>query len=147
MPERLSCTYVNSEGEKKIPVLIHRALFGSLERFIGILIEHYAGKLPLWLSPVNVAIVTINNKFDEYAKKLYKKLLKEEITCKLDLRNEKVSYKIREHSTTKVPLIFVIGEKEVENNTVALRTLGSKDIESISMEKVISLIKNEKNKF
>ena len=147
LPERLLCTYVNSEGEKKIPVLIHRALFGSLERFIGILIEHYAGKLPLWLSPVNVAIVTINNKFDEYAKKLYKKLLKEEITCKLDLRNEKVSYKIREHSTTKVPLIFVIGEKEVENNTVALRTLGSKDIKSISMEKVISLIKNEKNKF
>ena len=112
-------------------MLIHRALFGSLERFIGILIEHYAGKLPLWLSPVNVAIVTINNKFDEYAKKLYKKLLKEKITCKLDLRNEKVSYKIREHSTTKVPLIFVIGEKEVESNTVALRTLGSKDIEKV----------------
>ena len=109
--------------------------------------EHYAGKLPLWLSPVNVAIVTINNKFDEYAKKLYKKLLKEKITCKLDLRNEKVSYKIREHSTTKVPLIFVVGEKEVENNTVALRTLGSKDIRIISMEKVISFIKNEKYKF
>ena len=130
-----------------VPVLIHRALFGSLERFIGILIEHYAGRLPLWLSPVNVAIVTINNKFDEYASNLYDKLLKEGITCKLDLRNEKVGYKIREHSDKKIPLIFVIGEKEVDSDTVALRKLGSKDIEIFSTEKIISLIKNEKNKF
>ena len=147
LPERLSCNYINKAGEKMVPVLIHRALFGSLERFIGILIEHYAGRLPLWLSPVNVAIVTINNKFDEYASNLYDKFLKEGITCKLDLRNEKVGYKIREHSSTKIPLILVIGEKEVESNTVALRKLGSQDIEISSIEKIINLIKHEKNKY
>ena len=147
LPERLSCSYINKAGEKMVPVLIHRALFGSLERFIGILIEHYAGRLPLWLSPVNVAIVTINNKFDEYASNLKDRLLKEGITCKLDLRNEKVGYKIREHSSTKIPLILVIGEKEVESNTVALRKLGSQDIEISSIEKIINLIKHEKNKY
>ena len=147
LPERLSCNYINKAGEKMVPVLIHRALFGSLERFIGILIEHYAGRLPLWLSPVNVAIVTINNKFDEYASNLYDKFLKEGITCKLDLRNEKVGYKIREHSSTKIPLILVIGEKEVESNTVALRKLGSQDIEISSIEKIINFIKYEKNKY
>ncbi|MBV69192.1 MAG: threonine--tRNA ligase [Pelagibacterales bacterium] len=147
LPERLSCNYINKAGEKMVPVLIHRALFGSLERFIGILIEHYAGRLPLWLSPVNVAIVTINNKFDEYASNLKDRLLKEGITCKLDLRNEKVGYKIREHSSTKIPLILVIGEKEVESNTVALRKLGSQDIEISSIEKIINLIKHEKNKY
>ncbi len=147
LPERLSCSYINKAGEKMVPVLIHRALFGSLERFIGILIEHYAGRLPLWLSPVNVAIVTINNKFDEYASNLYNKLSKEGITCKLDLRNEKVGYKIREHSNTKIPLILVIGEKEVKSNTVALRKLGSQDIESSSIEKIINFIKHEKNKY
>ena len=147
LPERLSCSYINKEGEKVIPVLIHRALFGSLERFIGILIEHYAGRLPIWLSPVNVAIVTINNKYDDYAINLYNRLSKEKITCKLDLRNEKIGYKIREHSSTKIPLIFVIGEKEVESNSVALRRLGSKDIENTSIEQIISYIKNEKNKF
>jgi threonyl-tRNA synthetase len=147
LPERLSCNYVNKEGEKVRPVLIHRALFGSLERFIGILIEHYAGRLPLWLSPINLVIVTINNKFDEYATNLHNKFLKEGIASKIDLRNEKVGYKIREHSNTKIPLILVIGEKEVESNTVALRKLGSTDVESYSIEKIISLIKNEKNKF
>ncbi len=147
LPERLSCSYINKEGEKVIPVLIHRALFGSLERFIGILIEHYAGRLPIWLSPVNVAIVTINNKYDDYAVNLYNRLSKEKITCKLDLRNEKIGYKIREHSSTKIPLIFVIGEKEVASNSVALRRLGSKDIENTSIEQIISYIKNEKNKF
>ncbi len=147
LPERLSCNYVNKEGEKVRPVLIHRALFGSLERFIGILIEHYAGRLPLWLSPVNLVIVTINNKFDEYATNLHNKFLEEGIASKIDLRNEKVGYKIREHSNTKIPLILVIGEKEVDSNTVALRKLGSTDVESYSIEKIIRLIKNEKNKF
>ncbi len=147
LPERLGCNYINREGEKKIPVLIHRALFGSLERFIGILIEHYAGRLPLWLSPVNVAVLTINEKCDKYATDLYGKLLKEGITCKLDLRNEKIGYKIREHSSTKIPLIFVIGEKEVETNSIALRRLGSKDIETSTINEIINFIKNEKNKF
>ena len=126
----MGCNYIDNKGVKKNPVLIHRALFGSLERFIGILIEHYSGKLPLWLTPTNVAIVTINNKCDDYAKFLKKILLEEDISCKIDLRNEKIGYKIREHSKTKIPFIFVIGESEVENKTISLRRLGSKEIEN-----------------
>ncbi len=147
LPQRLACSYIDNNGDKKIPVLIHRALFGSLERFIGILVEHYAGKLPIWLSPVNVAIVTINNKCNDYAQTIQSKLLKERISCKLDLRNEKIGYKIREHSNTKIPLIFVIGEKEAENKTVAVRRLGSKEIESTTLQSMVDFIKNEKNKY
>ncbi len=147
LPERLSCNYVDYNGERKIPVLVHRALFGSLERFIGILIEHYAGKLPLWLSPVNVAILTINNKFDDYAKFIQRELKNENISCRLDLRNEKIGYKIREHSSSKIPLIFVIGQKEAENNTISVRRLGSKEIESTTLQSILNKIKYEKNKF
>ncbi len=147
LPKRLGCSYIDNKGVKKNPVLIHRALFGSLERFIGILIEHYSGKLPLWLTPTNVAIVTINNKCDDYAKFLKKILLEEDISCKIDLRNEKIGYKIREHSKTKIPFIFVIGESEVENKTISLRRLGSKEIENYSIKKILDYIKNEKTKY
>ncbi len=146
LPKRLGCHYIDSNGEKKIPVLIHRALFGSLERFIGILIEHYAGKLPIWLSPIKVAVVTINNNCDNYAKDIKEKLLQEDISCKLDLRNEKIGYKIREHITNKVPLIFVIGEKEVSNKKIAVRKLGSNETEITTFESILGFIKNEKNK-
>ena len=147
LPERLGCSYIDNKGVKKNPVLIHRALFGSLERFIGILIEHYSGKLPLWLTPTNVVIATINNKCDDYAKFLKKILLEEDISCKIDLRNEKIGYKIREHSKTKIPFIFVIGESEVENKTISLRRLGGKEIENYSIKKILNFIKNEKNKY
>ena len=147
LPQRLGCSYIDNNGEKKVPVLIHRALFGSLERFIGILIEHYAGKLPIWLSPVNIAIVTINNKCNDYALAIRSKLFKEGISCKLDLRNEKIGYKIREHSNTKIPLIFVIGEKEEGNKTISVRRLGSKEIENTTLQAMIDFIKNEKNKY
>ena len=147
LPKRLGCSYIDNKGVKKNPVLIHRALFGSLERFIGILIEHYSGKLPLWLTPTNVVIVTINNKCDDYAKFLKKIMLEEDISCKIDLRNEKIGYKIREHSTAKIPFIFVIGESEVENKTISLRRLGSKEIENYSIKKILNFIKNEKNKY
>ena len=146
LPSRLSCNYVDSNGEKKVPVLIHRALFGSLERFIGILLEHYNGQLPLWLSPVNVAIATINSKCEEYAIDIQKRLLEENITCKLDLRNEKISYKIREHSNTKIPLIFVIGEKEVKEKAISVRRLGSREITNSSLVSIINFIKNERIK-
>ena len=147
LPQRLSCNYINSKGEKQTPVLIHRALFGSLERFIGILIEHYAGKLPIWLSPVNIAIVTINDKCDEYAKSIKKKLIENDITLKLDLRNEKVGYKIREHSNSKIPLIIVIGENELKNKTISIRRLGSNQVENEKLDNIIEEIKNEKNKY
>ena len=146
LPSRLSCNYVDSNGEKKVPVLIHRALFGSLERFIGILLEHYNGQLPLWLSPVNVAIATVNSKCEEYAIDIQKRLLEENITCKLDLRNEKISYKIREHSNTKIPLIFVIGEKEVKERAISVRRLGSREIRNSTLVSIINFIKNERIK-
>ncbi len=146
LPSRLSCNYVDSNGEKKVPVLIHRALFGSLERFIGILLEHYNGQLPLWLSPVNVAIATINSKCEEYAIDIQKRLLEENITCKLDLRNEKISYKIREHSNTKIPLIFVIGEKEVKEKAISVRRVGSREIRNSTLVSIINFIKNERIK-
>ena len=109
--------------------------------------EHYAGRLPIWLSPTNVAIVTINDKCIDYAKSIKKKLSREGISCKLDLRNEKIGYKIREHSNAKIPLIFVIGEKELETNKIALRKLGSTEIENTTLQKMLKYIKNEKNKF
>jgi len=147
LPKRLGCVYIDNKGERKIPVLIHRALFGSLERFTGILLEHYAGKLPIWLSPTNVAIVTINDKCNDYAKSIKNQLTREGISSKLDLRNEKIGYKIREHSNTKIPLIFVIGEKEMETNKISVRKLGSREIESSSLKIMLEYIKNEKNKF
>ena len=146
LPERLGCSYIDNTGERKTPVLIHRALFGSLERFTGILLEHYAGKLPIWLSPTNVAIVTINDKCNDYAQSIKNQLTREGISSKLDLRNEKIGYKIREHSNTKTPLIFVIGEKELETNKISVRKLGSNEIESTSLKKMLEYIKNEKNK-
>ena len=143
LPERLSCNYVNKEGEKVRPVLIHRALFGSLERFIGILIEHYSGRLPLWLSPIQVVVATINISCNEYAKKIEAKLKKQNISVKLDLRNEKIGYKIREHSYAKIPIIFIIGENEIKVNSVAVRRLGSKKIEQLSLEDVINKLNDE----
>jgi threonyl-tRNA synthetase len=147
LPERLSANFIAEDGQKYPPVMLHRALFGSIERFIGILLENYAGHLPLWLSPTQVVIATIVSEADSYAQELYNELKSKNIRVDLDLRNEKIGYKIREHSSTKIPLIFVIGEKEVASNSVALRRLGSKDIENTSIEQIISYIKNEKNKF
>ena len=119
--------------------MLHRALFGSLERFIGILIENYAGKLPFWLSPAQAVVCTIAEENNDYVKKLFKDLFKEGIKCDMDLRNEKINYKVREHSLAKVPLIIVCGKKEVEENTVTIRKLGSDKQETIKRE---DLIKN-----
>jgi threonyl-tRNA synthetase len=119
--------------------MLHRALFGSLERFIGILIENYAGKLPFWLSPTQAVVCSIAEENNEYVKKLFEDLFKEGIKCEMDLRNEKINYKVREHSLAKVPFIIVCGKKEVAENTVTVRKLGSDKQEVIKRE---DLIKN-----
>ena len=137
LPERLGASFVDKDGTKKVPVMLHRALFGSLERFIGILIENYAGKLPFWLSPAQAVVCSIAEENNEYVKKLFKDLFKEGIKCEVDLRNEKINYKVREHSLAKVPLILVCGKKEVANNTVTVRRLGSDKQETIKREELI----------
>ena len=137
LPGRLGATYVAKDGTKKVPVMLHRALFGSLERFIGILIENYAGKLPFWLSPAQAVVCSITDENNKYVKKLFEDLFKEGIKCEMDLRNEKINYKIREHSLAKIPYIIVCGKKEVSENTVTIRKLGSDKQETIKKEKLI----------
>ena len=117
--------------------MLHRALFGSLERFIGILIENYAGKLPFWLSPAQAVVCSITDENNKYVKKLFEELFKEGIKCEMDLRNEKINYKIREHSLAKIPYIIVCGKKEVSENTVTVRKLGSDKQETIKKEKLV----------
>ncbi len=139
LPGRLGASYVANDGTKKIPVMLHRALFGSLERFIGILIENYAGKLPFWLSPAQAVVCTIAEENNNYVKKLFEDLFKGGIKCEMDLRNEKINYKVREHSLAKIPFIIVCGKKEVSENTVTVRKLGSEKQEVMKRE---DLIKN-----
>ena len=135
----MGASYVAKDGNKKVPVMLHRALFGSIERFIGILIENYAGKLPFWLSPAQAVVCPIAEENNNYVKKLFEDLFKEGIKCEVDLRNQKINYKIREHSLAKVPLIIVCGKKEVAENTVTVRKLGSDKQEIMKRE---DLIKN-----
>ena len=141
LPGRLGATFVDKDGTKKVPVMLHRALFGSLERFIGILIENYAGKLPFWLSPSQVVVLPIAEEHNKYAKKIFEELFKEGIKCEVDLRNQKINYKIREHSLSKVPLLLICGKKEISNKTVTIRKLGSKKQETIKFSKAIQNIK------
>ena len=143
LPERLDCNFINSEGNKERPVMIHRALFGSLERFIGILIEHYSGNLPLWLCPVKAVIATVTKKCNDYAKNVFDLLNNNNIKTEIDLRNEKIGYKVREHSHSKIPIIIIIGEKEKSNNAVAIRKLGSKNVETFILEDFIKITKNQ----
>jgi len=143
LPNRLGATFIDKDGSKKIPVMLHRALFGSLERFIGILIENYAGKLPFWLSPAQAVVCTIAEENNDYAKKLFEDLFKEGIKCEVDLRNEKINYKIREHSLAKIPIIIVCGKKEVVDKTVTIRRLGSEKQETISRDKLIKQMLQE----
>ena len=137
LPDRLGATFVDKDGTKKVPVMLHRALFGSLERFIGILIENYAGKLPFWLSPTQAVVCPIAEENNDYVKKLFEDLFKEGIQCEVDLRNQKINYKIREHSHAKVQFIVVCGKKEVVDNTVTVRKLGSDKQEIMKREDFI----------
>ena len=142
LPGRLGSFYIGSDGEKHVPVMLHRAIFGSLERFTGILIEHYAGKLPLWISPTQIVIVTISSQADDYAKEVLEHCQKNDLRTEVDLRNEKISYKIREHISVKIPLLFVIGQKETEDKTVTIRELGNTEQKTLSLTDAISEIKN-----
>ena len=143
LPARLDATYVGEDGQKHTPVLLHRAMFGSLERFIGILIEHHAGNLPLWLSPLPVKVLTITSKADNYAKEVVKQLNNAGIQAECDLRNEKISYKVREHSLSKVPVLFAVGHKEIEEETVAIRRLGSKEQITVKLNEAIQDLQKE----
>jgi threonyl-tRNA synthetase len=143
LPGRLGATYIDADGQKKTPVMLHRALFGSLERFIGILIEHYAGHLPLWLSPLQVMVTTITSDSDNYAYQVCDALKSAGIRAKTDVRNEKIGYKIREHSNAKVPIIIAVGKKESEEKTVSVRRLGSQETKVIKLDDIIAALQNE----
>ena len=134
LPKRLGATYIDKSGERAHPIMLHRAIFGSLERFIGILLEHYADGLPLWLAPIQVVIMNITDKFAKYAQEIAKNLQKDGFRVNLDLRNEKIGYKIREHSISRVPYFVVVGQREQENNAVAVRTHSGDDLGSMSLE-------------
>ena len=143
LPNRLGAYYVDIDGQKKHPVMLHRAILGSLERWIGILIEQYSGRMPLWLAPIQVTICSITNNTNDYILKINKDLDKVGIRNEIDLRNEKIGYKIREHSNNAVPIIIVIGDKEQETKTVAVRYLGSKDQENLDLETFIENVKRK----
>ena len=143
MPERLGGTFIAEDGKKYHPVMLHRALFGSLERFTGILLEHYAGNLPLWLSPVQAVVAPITSEIDSYAVEIQESLKRSGFRVELDLRNEKISYKIRENSLQKIPFLIIIGKKEMEEKSVTLRSFGSKDQEKIKLDNLTDFFKKK----
>ena len=143
LAERLDAEYVGEDGKKHNPVMIHRAVLGSFERFIGILIENYGGKLPLWLAPQQVVVASIVSDANDYALEIQKKLREKNIKCEVDLRNEKISYKVREHSVKKVPIIFAIGKKEMSENTVSVRRIGNNENEVLDLDNAINEIVQE----
>ncbi len=138
LPERLGATYVGEDGNRHTPVLLHRAIFGSLERFIGILLEHYAGVLPFWLAPLQIVVATITSDGDEYAREVAEKVRAASLRVELDLRNEKINYKVREHSLAKTPVIIAVGNREVEARTVSIRRLGQKGQRVVALDDAIS---------
>ena len=145
LAERLDAQYVGEDGKKHNPVMIHRAVLGSFERFIGILLENYAGKLPLWLAPQQVVVASIVSDANDYALEIQKKLKEKNIICEVDLRNEKISYKVREHSLKKIPIIFAIGKKEMSENTVSVRRIGSSENEILDLDSAITKVVKENN--
>jgi threonyl-tRNA synthetase len=140
LPERFGAFYIGADGEKHVPVMIHRAICGSMERFLGILIEHHAGHFPLWLAPVQVMVTTITSEGDEYALKVRDDLRKAGLRADADLRNEKINYKVREHSLAKVPVILVVGKREMDEQAVNMRRLGSQDQKSMSLTDAIAAL-------
>jgi threonyl-tRNA synthetase len=141
LPERLDATYVAEDGSRHFAVMLHRAILGSLERFIGIMLESYAGKLPMWLAPTQVVVATIVSDADGYAQQLVNQLRADGIRAELDIRNEKINYKVREHSVQKVPLLFVVGKREAEEGSVSVRRLGTEGQKVMpSMDAVAALL-------
>jgi threonyl-tRNA synthetase len=143
LPERFDISYIDKDGKKARPYMIHRALMGSLERFIGVLLEHYAGALPVWLSPLQVAVLNISAEQEDYCKDFIKKLKAEGIRVVFDNRNEKIGHKIRENAMQKIPYIAVVGARELESNSVAVRARGNKDLGTMTADKFIEMIKSE----
>jgi threonyl-tRNA synthetase len=144
LPERLDANYIGEDGQKHRPVMLHRAIIGTFERFIGILIEHYAGKFPLWLAPVQAVVATIVSDADAYAGEVAAKLAVAGVRVETDLRNEKINYKVREHSLAKVPLLLVVGKREAEEGTVAIRRLGSDEHQKVmSLDEAVAMISAE----
>lgn len=140
---RLGATYVDENGDRKTPVMLHRALFGSLERFMGVMIEHYAGKLPLWLAPVHVVVASITNDIDDYAKKVHESLMARGIRSELDLNADKIGYKVRKHSLLKVPYIVAVGRAEMEKNEVSIRELGVQGQQSLALTDFVDKLEKE----
>ena len=134
MPGRLGASYVDKDGTKKVPVMLHRALFGSLERFIGILIENYAGKFPFWISPLQTVVIPISEDFNDYAIKVSDQIKQAGISSIVDLKNNNLNYKIRDHSLAKVPLLLICGKKEVDSNSVTIRRLDSNKQENMDLK-------------
>lgn len=143
LPERLDVNYITSDGGKLRPVMLHRAILGSFERFIGILLEHYAGNLPLWIAPLQIVLAPISNHFDDYAAEVLQLLRANKIRAEADLSSEKISYKLRKHSMSKVPIIAIIGQNEVQNRTVTLRRLGVEEQETLILDDFLNKIKKE----
>ena len=143
LPEKLDANYIGEDGVKHRPVMLHRATLGSFERFIGILIENYSGRLPLWLSPRQVVVASIVSDANDYVSEVVSKLKEAGIRAEADFRNEKINYKVREHSVSKVPVILAIGMKEVEEKTVSMRRLGSKQSEVLGIESVVKSLSIE----
>jgi len=141
MPGRLNAEYVDANDMRRTPVMLHRAILGSLERFIGMLIENYAGKMPMWLAPTQVVVATIVSEADGYAEQLVRQLREAGIRADLDTRNEKINYKVREHSVGKVPLMFVVGKREAEEGTVSVRRLGTEGQKvMLAMDAIVALM-------
>jgi threonyl-tRNA synthetase len=143
LPERLDANYVGEDGQKHRPVMLHRAILGSFERFIGILIEQYAGKFPLWLAPVQGVIATITSDADNFAQEAAAAMKRAGLRVELDLRNEKIGYKVREHALAKVPLLFAVGRREAENRSMSLRRIGSDAQESLALDEAIARVTQE----
>ena len=143
LPNRLGATYVGEDGDRHTPVLLHRAIFGSLERIIGILLEHYAGNLPFWLAPQQVVIATITSHADDYAREVANEMRSAGLRTGTDLRNEKINYKVREHSLSKTPVIIALGKREVEERTVSVRRLGQKNQVIMTLSDAVTLLAEE----
>jgi threonyl-tRNA synthetase len=143
MPGRLGATYIGEDGNKHTPVMLHRAIFGSLERFIGILLEHYAGALPFWLAPLQIVVTTITSDADAYAQEVVAELARAGLRAEADLRNEKINYKVREHSLAKIPVILAVGKREIAERTVALRRLGAQNQTTLPLAAAVEQLRAE----
>ncbi len=143
LPERLDAFYIGQDGVKHHPVMFHRALLGSMERFIGMMIEHYAGKLPLWLTPVQVVVATITDEAAAYAEDVLIALKTAGVRAEIDLRNEKINYKVREHSLAKIPAMMVVGKREAETRTVAMRRMDSQEQPVLPLTEAVAILAKE----